>query len=44
MVKHSLVVGYADDHTLRIIPHKSDRVTAVSQLNDDLEAINFSVW
>ena len=39
MVKHSLIVGYADDHTLlNIIPDKSDRVTAASQLNEDLEA------
>ena len=43
MVKHSLIVGYADDHTLlKIIPDKSDHVTAVSQLSEDLEAI--SVW
>ena len=41
MVKHSLNVRYADDHTLlKIIPYKSDRVTAASQLNDDLEAIS----
>ena len=41
MVKHSLIVGYADDHTLlKIIPDKSDRVTAASQLNEDLEAIS----
>ena len=41
VVKHSLIVGYADDHTLlKIIPDKSDRVTAASQLNEDLEAIS----
>ena len=41
VVKHSLVVGYADDHTLlKIIPDKSEHVTAASQLNDDLEAIS----
>ena len=41
LVKHSLIVGYADDHTLlKIIPDKSDRVTAASQLNEDLEAIS----
>ena len=33
VVKHSLIVGYADDHNLlKIIPDKSDRVTAASQL------------
>ena len=41
MVKHFLVVGYADDHTLlKIIPDKSERLTATFQLNDDLEAIS----
>ena len=41
VVKHSLIVGYADDHTLlKIIPDKSDNVTAVSQLNEDLETIS----
>ena len=41
MVKHSLIVGYADDHTLlKIIPDKSDRLTAAFQLNDDLVAIS----
>ena len=41
MVKHSLIVGYADDHTLlKIIPDKSDRLTAASQLNGDLVAIS----
>jgi len=41
VVKHSLMVGYADDHTLlKIVSDKSDRLTAVSQLNDDLVAIS----
>ena len=41
IVKHSLIVGYADDHTLlKIISDKSDRLTAASQLNDDLVAIS----
>ena len=41
MLKHSLLVGFADDYTLlKIIPDKSDRVTAASQLNEDLEAIS----
>ena len=41
VVKHSLIVGYADDHALlRIIPDKSDHVIAASQLKDDLEAIS----
>ena len=41
MVKNSLIVGYADVHTLlKIIPDKSERVTAASQLNDDLEEIS----
>ena len=36
-----MIVGYADDHTLlKIIPDKSDCVTAASQLNEDLEAIS----
>jgi len=40
-VKHSLIVGYADDHTLlKVISDKSDRLTAASQLNDDLVAIS----
>ena len=40
-MKHSLIVGYTDDHPLlKIIPDKSDRVTAVSQLNEDLEVIS----
>ena len=41
VVRHSLFVGYADDHTLlQIIPDKSNCVTAVSQPNEDLEAIS----
>ena len=41
MVKHSLIVGYANDHTLlNIIPDKSDCVTDASQLNKDLQAIS----
>jgi len=40
-VKHSLIVGYADDHTLlKVISDKSDHLTAASQLNDDLMAIS----
>jgi len=36
VVKHSLIVGYADDHTLlKIVSHKCDRLTTESQLNDD---------
>ena len=31
VVKHCLIMGYADDHTLlKIIPDKSDRFTAAS--------------
>ena len=31
VVKHSLIVGYTDDHALlKIVPDKSDRVTAAS--------------
>ena len=38
MVKHSLIVRYTDDHSLlKIIPDKSDHVTAASQ---NLEAIS----
>ena len=37
VVKHSLVVGYADDHTL--IPAKNDRVVAADHLNADLTAL-----
>ena len=34
-------MGYADDHTLlKIIPGKSDHVTAASQMNEDLQAIS----
>ena len=41
VVKLSLIVGYADDHTLlKIIPDKSEHVTTASQLNDDLEVIS----
>ena len=43
MVKRSLIVGYTDDYTLlKIIPDKSDHVTAASPLifNYDFEAIS----
>ena len=41
VVKHSLIVGYADDHTLlRVISDKSDRLIAALQLNDDLKVIS----
>ena len=41
VVKHYLMVRYADDHTLlKIIPDRSDRAIAESQLNDDLEAMS----
>ena len=41
VVKHSLIMGYADDHTLlRVISDKSDRLIAALQLNDDLKAIS----
>ena len=41
VAKHCLIVGYADDHTLlKIIPDKSDRFTAASQMNEDLQAIS----
>jgi len=41
VVKHSLIVGYADDHTLlKIVSDKCDHLTAVSQLNYDLLAIS----
>ena len=34
VVKHSLIVGYVDDHTLlKIIPDKTDQTAAVSDLN-----------
>ena len=40
VVKHCLIVGYADDHTLlKIIPDKSDRFAAASQMNEHLQAI-----
>ena len=40
MVKHSLIVGYADDHALlRVISDKSDYLIAALQLND-LKAIS----
>ena len=40
VVKHSLVVGYADDHTLLItIPHKNDCTAAADHLNADLSAL-----
>ena len=40
VVKHSLIVGYADDHSLlKIIADKSDRITAASDLNCDLTAL-----
>ena len=41
VVKHCLIMGYADDHTLlKIIQDKSDRFTAASQMNEDLQAIS----
>jgi len=46
-MKHSLIVGYADDHTLlKIVSDKSDHLIAASQLNDDLAAISHfgKVW
>ena len=40
-MKHSLIMEYADDHTLlKVISDKSDCLTAVLQLNDDLKAIS----
>ena len=40
VVKHSLIVGYADDHSLlKIIADKSDCITATSDLNCDLAAL-----
>ena len=40
VVKHSLVVGYADDHTLLItIPHKNDCTAAADHLNAALTAL-----
>ena len=41
VVKHFMIVGYADGHILlKIIPDKSYRLTATSQLNDVLVAIS----
>jgi len=41
VVKHFLIVGYTDDHTLlKVISDKSDCLTAASQLNDDLATIS----
>jgi len=38
--KHSLVIGYADDHTLAIIiPRKEDRAIAAACLSADLAAL-----
>ena len=40
VVRHSLIVGYADDHSLfKIIPYKTDRIAAASDLNSDLVAL-----
>ena len=40
ILKQSMVVGYADDHSLlKIIPDKTDHVTAASDLNCDLAAL-----
>ena len=40
VVKHSLVVGYADDYTLLMtIPEKTDRAIAADHLNVDLTAL-----
>ena len=40
VVKHSQIVGYADDHTLlKVIPQKTDRCNAATQLNADLNAL-----
>ena len=40
VAKHSLVVGYADDHSLlKIIPDKNSRILAASHLNSDLAAL-----
>ena len=40
VLKHSLIVGYVDDHSLlKIIADKSDRITAASDLNCDLTAL-----
>ena len=38
--QHSLVIGYADDHTLAItILHKEERAIAAAHLNADLAAL-----
>ena len=40
VIKHSLVLGYADYHTLLMtIPAKNDRVVAANHLNADLTAL-----
>ena len=40
ILKHSMVMGYADDHSLlKIIPDKIDCITAASDLNCDLAAL-----
>ena len=40
VVKHSLIVGYADDHSfLKTIADKSDRIAAASDLNCDLAVL-----
>ena len=37
VVKHCLLIGYADDHTLlKIISQKSDRYNVAAQINADL--------
>ena len=41
VVRHSLIVGYVDNHSLlKIIPDKTDRIVAVSDLNSDLAALH----
>ena len=43
MVKHSLIVGYADDHTLlKIISDKSNCVTAAFQINAAVTQLDLS--
>jgi len=40
VVKHSLVVGYVDDHTLLMtVPHNNARTTVANNLNADLSAL-----
>jgi len=40
VVKHGLVIGYVDDHTLLMtIPHKNACTTAANHLNADLSAL-----